>query len=153
VAAYQQRLVFDLFPVQEVKDPLLALIRDMEGAEQRAAQAVQDALGELIAGIEKRPSAAVAPAASAPGPSLPTLPAPPPQAPATASERQRVDRLIIVAIDPGHGGGGPRCHRAYRAARKGCRPGRLAGLARQAQRRAGHARDADTRCRLLRALA
>jgi N-acetylmuramoyl-L-alanine amidase len=110
VAAYQQRLVFDLFPVQEVKDPLLALIRDMEGAEQRAAQAVQDALGELIAGIEKRPPAAAGPAASAaavPGPSVPTLPAPPPQAPPTASERQRVDRLIIVAIDPGHGGEDP----------------------------------------------
>ena len=110
VAAYQQRLVFDLFPIQEVKDPLLALIRDMEGAEQRAAQAVQDALGELIAGIEKRPSAAAGPAAAAasvPGPSVPTLPAPPPQAPPTASERQRVDRLIIVAIDPGHGGEDP----------------------------------------------
>lgn len=104
VAAYQQRLVFDLFPVQETKDPLLALIRDMESAEQRAAQAVQDALGELIAGIEKRPPAA---AASAPGPGVPTLPAPPPQAPPTASERQRVDRLIIVAIDPGHGGEDP----------------------------------------------
>ncbi|HLL18356.1 MAG TPA: N-acetylmuramoyl-L-alanine amidase [Rubrivivax sp.] len=110
VAAYQQRLVFDLFPIQEVKDPLLALIRDMEGAEQRAAQAVQDALGELIAGIEKRPSPAAGPAAAAasvPGPSVPTLPAPPPQAPPTASERQRVDRLIIVAIDPGHGGEDP----------------------------------------------
>ncbi|HLL12542.1 MAG TPA: N-acetylmuramoyl-L-alanine amidase [Rubrivivax sp.] len=105
VAAYQQRLVFDLFPVQEAKDPLLALIRDMEGAEQRAAQAVQDALGELIAGIEKRPPAAAA--SAVPGPTLPALPAPPPQAPPTASERQRVDRLIIVAIDPGHGGEDP----------------------------------------------
>ena len=102
VAAYQQRLVFDLFPVQEAKDPLLALIRDKEGAEQRAAQAVQDALGELIAGIEKRPAA---PAAAEP--SVPSLPAPPAQAPATASERQRVDRLIIVALDPGHGGEDP----------------------------------------------
>ncbi len=29
------------------------------------------------------------------------------QAPLTASERQRVDRLIIVALDPGHGGEDP----------------------------------------------
>jgi N-acetylmuramoyl-L-alanine amidase len=38
VAAYQHRLVFDLFPTQEA-DPLLALIRDKEAAEQRAAHA------------------------------------------------------------------------------------------------------------------
>jgi N-acetylmuramoyl-L-alanine amidase len=115
VAAYQHRLVFDLYPVQEV-DPLLALIRDKEAAEERAAQAVQDALGELIARIETplpAPAAAAAPAA----PAAPTLPATPPPAvalstpappaPATAAERREVDRLVIVAIDPGHGGEDP----------------------------------------------
>ncbi|MGH8798435.1 MAG: AMIN domain-containing protein, partial [Caldimonas sp.] len=34
VAAYQHRLVFDLYPMQE-RDPLLALIRDKEQAEQQ----------------------------------------------------------------------------------------------------------------------
>jgi N-acetylmuramoyl-L-alanine amidase len=117
VAAYQHRLVFDLYPAQEV-DPLLALIRDKEAAEERAARAVQDALGELIARIET-PLPAPAPAApAAPSPpATPTLPAPPPPAaalstpappaPATAAERQQVDRLVIVAIDPGHGGEDP----------------------------------------------
>src|SRR4249920_1263805 len=47
VAAYQHRLVFDLHPTHE-RDPLLELIRDKEEAEQKAAQAVQDALGEFI---------------------------------------------------------------------------------------------------------
>ena len=47
MAAYQHRLVFDLYPTQE-RDPLLALIREKEAAEQQAAQAVQDALGEFI---------------------------------------------------------------------------------------------------------
>ena len=122
-AAYRHRLVFDLFPSAE-SDPLLALIRDKEAAEQRATQAVQDALGELIARIDRPaqtplplpapslpapslPSAAAAsePAASAPRLSTPA-PAPPP-APPTAAERQRVDRLIIVALDPGHGGEDP----------------------------------------------
>jgi len=117
VAAYQHRLVFDLYPVQEV-DPLLALIRDKEAAEERAARAVQDALGELIARIET-PLPAPAPAApAAPSPpATPTLPpqpppaaalsTPAPPAPATAAERQQVDRLVIVAIDPGHGGEDP----------------------------------------------
>jgi len=126
VAAYRHRLVFDLFPVQEV-DPLLALIRDKEAAEQRAARAVQDALGELIARVD-RPGAPALPlpsaqapqtaasamaappvaAASASPPVALGTPAPaPPPAPATAEERRRVDRLVIVALDPGHGGEDP----------------------------------------------
>jgi N-acetylmuramoyl-L-alanine amidase len=112
VAAYQHRLVFDLYPVQEL-DPLLALIRDKEAAEERAAQAVQDALGELIARIEQPPPLPT-PAPGAPAPMLPAPPAPlaalstpAPPPPATAAERQQVDRLVIVAIDPGHGGEDP----------------------------------------------
>jgi N-acetylmuramoyl-L-alanine amidase len=118
VAAYRFRLVFDLYPVQAA-DPLLALIRDKEAAEAAAAQAVQDALGELIARIdlpparasasESAPAAApVLPAAPAPPPVALSTPAPQPQAPpATAAERREVDRLVIVAIDPGHGGEDP----------------------------------------------
>jgi N-acetylmuramoyl-L-alanine amidase len=152
VAAYQHRLVFDLFPAQEA-DPLLALMRDKQGAERRAedqaVKAVQDALGELISRVDKTEGAASAAsgAASAPsgssvvaaaapstaasaaasaatgagagvtsagagkpstaaGPSTTASVATPP-APPTASERRRVDRLIIVAIDPGHGGEDP----------------------------------------------
>ena len=52
VAAYRHRLMFDLFPKKEV-DPLLALIRDKEAAESVAAKAVQDALGELIARVDR----------------------------------------------------------------------------------------------------
>jgi N-acetylmuramoyl-L-alanine amidase len=46
IAAYKHRLVFDLYPALE-RDPLLALIRDKELAEQRAAKAVEEAIGEL----------------------------------------------------------------------------------------------------------
>ena len=133
VAAYQHRLVFDLYPTVEA-DPLLALIRGKEAAEQRAAQAVQDALGELIARVDKPMLPAVIPVPAAPalpaGPAGPatalpppwpasappatatTTPAPPPLAPPpplppSDAERQRVDRLIIVALDPGHGGEDP----------------------------------------------
>ena len=114
VPPYSHRLVFDLYPMQEA-DPLLALVRDKEAAEQRAAQAVQDALGELIARIEEpRPQGAAVPAtapplvAAASAPPVLQTPAPkPPPPPATAEERRRVDRLIIVALDPGHGGEDP----------------------------------------------
>ena len=83
VAAYQHRLVFDLHPTVE-PDPLLALIREKEAAEQKAAAAVRDALGEFIGRIAK------------PAPS--TDP---------GARQAKVDRLVIVALDPGHGGEDP----------------------------------------------
>jgi len=109
VAAYRHRLVFDLHPTKE-PDPLLALIRDKEQAEAKAAQAVQDSLGEFIG----RMNAAAASAAAAappsvvaggqPPPVLPVLPAPvvPPVLP-----QSKIDRLVVIALDPGHGGEDP----------------------------------------------
>jgi N-acetylmuramoyl-L-alanine amidase len=169
VAPYEHRLILDLYPLQEI-DPLLALVREREAASERAAQAVQDALGELIARVDRpalepapgpgpapppaepprlppappaaAPAAPGAPAApagpggpaapaapglpAAPGatgapaapaarppaapPSPPLMPAPaapPAAAPPTEAERRRVERLVIVALDPGHGGEDP----------------------------------------------
>jgi N-acetylmuramoyl-L-alanine amidase len=100
VAAYGHRLVFDLYPLQE-RDPLLEMIRDKDRADKRADQAVRDSLGELIGRIEQP--------ASAPGP-LARASAPSPPAPAAAPSlraRREVERLTIVAIDPGHGGEDP----------------------------------------------
>jgi N-acetylmuramoyl-L-alanine amidase len=106
VAAYQHRLVFDLYPVHE-RDPLLALIQEKEAAEQQAAKAVEDALGEFIGKIEK-PRVATAPT---PPPAPLQTPAPAASAPAPVAvappERVKVERLIVVAIDPGHGGEDP----------------------------------------------
>ena len=106
VAAYQHRLVVDLYPTTE-RDPLLALIRDKEQAEKQAAQAVQDALGEFIGKVETPGAkpAARPPAASAPG----QTPAPQMQtsAPPTALAQGKIDRLVVVALDPGHGGEDP----------------------------------------------
>ncbi len=111
VGPYRHRLVFDLYPV-EAPDPLLALLRERE--DQRAARAAADALGELIARIEQRPLAPLPPPAApsaapplATPPALPAARAPAHRAPATADERQRAQRLVIVAIDPGHGGEDP----------------------------------------------
>ena len=117
VAAYQHRLVFDLFPTRE-RDPLLALIRERDQAEQQAAKTVQDALGEFIGKIDKPPllpPTAAAPAgpplATAPVPA--TVPAPIAQAqmqtpaPLSPQAQGRIDRLVVVAIDPGHGGEDP----------------------------------------------
>ena len=115
VAAYQHRLVFDLYPTRQ-RDPLLALIREKEIAEQSAAKAVQDALGEFIGKMEKPlkdttagappgpPTVAQAakPAASAVAQQTPA-PAPPPPALAQG----KLDRLVVVALDPGHGGEDP----------------------------------------------
>ena len=101
VAAYQHRLVFDLYPTRE-HDPLLALIRDKEQAENQVAKAVEDALGEFIGRIDRSlpPLAAqTSPPMRDPG-SVPGLP------PAPAMQ-DKIDRLIVVALDPGHGGEDP----------------------------------------------
>ncbi len=97
VAAYQHRLVFDLHPIKE-RDPLLTLIQDKSQAEQQAAQAVQDALGEFIGKMNK-------PVGTPPPPI--STPAPAAAASAPPMTQARIDRLVIVAIDPGHGGEDP----------------------------------------------
>jgi N-acetylmuramoyl-L-alanine amidase len=111
VAAYRHRLVFDLHPVKE-PDPLLALIRDKEQAEAKAAQSVQDALGEFIGRMNSAAAAAsgAAPGGTAASPPvasanvLPVLPAP--VVPPVLSQA-KIDRLVVVALDPGHGGEDP----------------------------------------------
>ena len=126
VAAYKYRLVFDLHPTEAV-DPLLALIREKEQAERQAADAVRDALGEFIGRIE--PGTAVAKNGAFDAHGRRGLPPPySASAPVTASNlppagaaagqggtpalppamsQSRIDRLVIVAIDPGHGGEDP----------------------------------------------
>ncbi len=101
VAAYQHRLVFDLYPTRE-HDPLLALIRDKEQAEDQVAKAVEDALGAFIGRIDRSLpplTAQTSPPGRDPG-STPGLP------PAPAMQ-DKIDRLIVVALDPGHGGEDP----------------------------------------------
>jgi N-acetylmuramoyl-L-alanine amidase len=118
VAAYQHRLVFDLYPTKE-RDPLLALIQDKQSAEQQAAQAVSDALGEFIGKIDKPPLPTVAAASAVPSTVTPSTAAASsatvvahaasaPIAPSVAPTHSgKVERLIIVALDPGHGGEDP----------------------------------------------
>jgi len=106
VAAYQHRLVFDLYPTVE-RDPLLALIRDKEQAEQEAAQAVQDALGELMAKVGRPGPGASSVAAAPPPASAPAQQTPAPAPPPPALAKGKIDRLVVVALDPGHGGEDP----------------------------------------------
>jgi N-acetylmuramoyl-L-alanine amidase len=109
VAAYQHRLVFDLYPTQ-ARDPLLELIRDKEKAERDAAAAVRDALGEFIGKVERGPVAAPSapPSAVASSPAVAQgTPAPAAKAPPSPEVVRKVERLIIVALDPGHGGEDP----------------------------------------------
>ncbi len=134
VAAYQHRLVFDLYPAAPV-DPLEALIaerlRDAPSADKPAPlapiptattrpgapaaaanpSAEHDPLGDLIAQRAQRPSPAPAPA-DAPPPAVAAAPAMPPaqaEPPRTGNRATatHTDRLIIVALDPGHGGEDP----------------------------------------------
>jgi len=100
VAAYGHRLVFDLYPEKSI-DPLESLITERLGEKDPAPAAGQaaatapphdaDPLGELIARAD--------------APRKPAGPATP--APAATSTARQTDRLIIIALDPGHGGEDP----------------------------------------------
>ncbi|MEY4908945.1 MAG: hypothetical protein RL260_2663 [Pseudomonadota bacterium] len=131
IAPYRYRLVFDLYPAQ-APDPLLALVKEREvaptttaatstaEASARAASDVDDALGEFIGRVD-RPMQPVPAPIPAPTPNValkPEAPPAPPRAaaaapaaaegaPAIPPGRGGINRLVIVAIDPGHGGEDP----------------------------------------------
>ncbi len=123
VAAYRHRLVLDLYP-QQALDPMEALIaerlRDAPKAPGRDAAVAGtaprvpappdvDPLGELMAQQAIRPSPSSPPAQALAVPA-PATPAPPPPAAAArngTATASRTDRIIIVALDPGHGGEDP----------------------------------------------
>ncbi len=110
VAAYQHRLVFDLYPTQ-VADPLEALIAErLKDKSPAPAAPAGDPLGELIAKQTERPAPASPPPAAATEkpPATAAAPRVPPETVgAGAGSRNKTDRLIIVALDPGHGGEDP----------------------------------------------
>jgi N-acetylmuramoyl-L-alanine amidase len=108
VAAYQHRLVFDLYPAQVV-DPLEALIAERLASRLEtkapAADPNHDPLGNLMA----QQSNKAPPSAPPPAPGSAEATKTPPDI-AVASKRAletQTDRLIIVALDPGHGGEDP----------------------------------------------
>jgi N-acetylmuramoyl-L-alanine amidase len=119
VAAYQYRLVCDLYPAQAA-DPLEALITEKLGDKQptqpqrapAATAPAHDPLGELIAQQSGKPAPATpAPVPAAqpqarPAPSTTPSPLRPPVAGATTIQG-KTDRLVIIALDPGHGGEDP----------------------------------------------
>ena len=119
IAAYQHRLVFDLYPAEPV-DPLEALIaerlRDTTPAAPAAPTAgattaqpakpnePADPLGDLIAQHADRPGPSATPTPATPAPAAPPVAANRQGGRATATQ---TDRIIIVALDPGHGGEDP----------------------------------------------
>lgn len=117
IEPYQHRLVMDLYATQ-VPDPLEALIAEKlqerggmtaPGTASPSASPPTDPLGELMAEQARRNAQAAAGrepkppgAAAVPVPALPPSPGP-----AVTTNNTRTDRLIIVALDPGHGGEDP----------------------------------------------
>ena len=91
---YKHRLVLDIYPAKPA-DPLLALVQradpigEITGAESRTAEVEVPALPVLK--VPAAPAAAPTAVAKAPAPAA----------------RPKVDRLVIVAIDAGHGGEDP----------------------------------------------
>ena len=113
VAAYGHRLVFDLYPENAV-DPLESLIA--ERLRDKAPEPAVAASGAASASPAGKTAVAAQPPASDPdhdplGDLIARAEAPrkPPgtAVPAPASTARQTDRLIIIALDPGHGGEDP----------------------------------------------
>ena len=122
VPPYQHRLVLDLYPAQEL-DPLAQLIQErLPGSSELAANTTataaapahdDDPLRQLIAQRQTAQTAQAepsAPATAAP-PSAPAQVAAAPAQPAQPAPSTKTagptERIIIVALDPGHGGEDP----------------------------------------------
>ncbi len=99
IASYQHRLVLDLYPARP-SDPLEMLIRELEQRQPLAgpesAPGPNDPLGQFMAERSRR-SANPAEAPPATAGATPT----------SAPRNDPTERLIIVALDPGHGGEDP----------------------------------------------
>ncbi len=121
IAAYQHRLVFDLYPTETV-DPLLALLAEKERAKtspaptsppQPAAAASAprtDPLGDLISQQTSRPSPAYSSSSYTTktiANNTDSIAAKPDFSSKNSSQSKATDRLIIIALDPGHGGEDP----------------------------------------------
>ena len=122
VPPYQHRLVLDLYPAQEL-DPLAQLIQErLPGSSELAANTAtaaaapahdDDPLSQLIAQRQTAQTAQAEPAAPATAapPSAPaqvaTAPAQPAQPAPSTKTAGPTERIIIVALDPGHGGEDP----------------------------------------------
>ena len=119
VPPYQHRLVLDLYPAQEL-DPLAQLIQErLPGSSELAANTAtaaaapahdDDPLSQLIAQRQTTQAEPSAPATAAP-PSAPAQVAAAPAQPAQPAPSTKTagptERIIIVALDPGHGGEDP----------------------------------------------
>ena len=108
VAAYQHRLVLDLYPLRNV-DPLDALVAQYAQPKPpipALPAPARDALGELMAQrLNKKPEPP-APSASAAS-AAPAVPSSPGANMTQGPSFLGTDRLIIVALDAGHGGEDP----------------------------------------------
>jgi N-acetylmuramoyl-L-alanine amidase len=114
VAAYAHRLVLDLYPVTQI-DPLEALISERMKESKSASKS--DPLGDLIAqkngkkiDVAAATTNSIAPQADntlAASQKLPEKEIIKPSAMPSMAAPSKTDRLIIIALDPGHGGEDP----------------------------------------------
>jgi N-acetylmuramoyl-L-alanine amidase len=103
IGTYNHRLIFDLYPVKAV-DPIAAMIEKGEWSPPGAPAAtpVLPAPDPLATQRSQLPAEAVI------KPRVPVVvAAPPPAAPRPGAAAAKVERMITITLDPGHGGEDP----------------------------------------------
>ncbi len=120
VGAYKHRLIFDLYPVQEI-DPIAAMIEKGEWSSDgkpvgqppaTPADAPAETIGNALPLPDNKLPAPGVPSDALPRPDIaavPPKPAPPPVAKVEPKKtpNDKLVRMLTVALDPGHGGEDP----------------------------------------------
>jgi N-acetylmuramoyl-L-alanine amidase len=99
IAGYGHRLVLDVYPLTP-PDPLLAFLKRRESGHPEAP-AAPTAPGPALTPAPELPAPETGP------PQVAAKSEPPAQKPAARAPRPASERLITIAIDPGHGGEDP----------------------------------------------
>jgi N-acetylmuramoyl-L-alanine amidase len=99
VGVYKHRLIFDLYPVQEI-DPIAAMIEKGEWSKDGAPVGQEPAPKDVLPLPDNKIASPGVPSEAAPRPDIPQKAEP--RIPA-----RKLTRMLTIALDPGHGGEDP----------------------------------------------
>ncbi|UGQ45562.1 N-acetylmuramoyl-L-alanine amidase [Massilia endophytica] len=99
VGVYKHRLIFDLYPVQEI-DPIAAMIEKGEWSKDGTPVGQEPAPKDVLPLPDNKIASPGVPSEAAPRPDIPQKTEP--KVPA-----RKLTRMLTIALDPGHGGEDP----------------------------------------------
>jgi N-acetylmuramoyl-L-alanine amidase len=104
VGVYKHRLIFDLYPTQEI-DPIAAMIEKGDWARDGSPVGQEPAPKPALPLPDNKIAAPGVPSEALPRPDIAAVPEP--KKPEAPRPGQKLTRMLTIALDPGHGGEDP----------------------------------------------